>query len=137
MAMLQTRIILLTSCGKNSNECNSEECQINYGDGSFNELHLYLQMVSDDENETPNTSAPVTLKASSNELTEKCEVSLFHDIVPDVMSSKNAENICDELYVFLDTETLQICEKRRNFANCCNEQQVDQNDVQSICIPRK
>ena len=65
-----------------------------------------------DENETPTTGGPVTLKATSSKLTEKCEVQLIHEIVPDAASSKSAETICDKLYVFLDTEASQICEKK-------------------------
>ena len=61
-----------------SYESDNEECQINCGDESCDKLHLYLEMDSDDENET----------------------------VPDAASSKSAETICDELHVFLDTETL-------------------------------
>ena len=93
-----------------SYESDNEEGQINCGDESCDKLHLYLKMDSDDENETPTTGAPVTLKATSSELTEKCKVHLIHEIVPDAASSKSAETICDELYVFLDTETSQICE---------------------------
>ena len=95
-----------------SYESDYEEGQINCGDESCKELHLFLEMDSDDENETPTTGGPVTLKATSSELTEKCEVYLIHEIVPDATSSKSAETICDELYVFLDTETSQICEKK-------------------------
>ena len=95
-----------------SYESDNEEGQINCGDESCNELHLYLEMDSDDENETPTTGGPVTLKATSSELTENCEVQLIHEMVPDAVSSKSAETICDELYVFLDTETSQICEKK-------------------------
>ena len=95
-----------------SYESDNEEGQINCGDESCDEMHLYLEMDSDDENETPTTSGPVTLKATSSKLTEKCEVQLIHEIVPDATSSKSAETICDELYVCLDTETSQICEKK-------------------------
>ena len=93
-------------------ESDNEEGQINCSDESCNELHLYFEMDSDDENETPTTGGPVTLKATSSKLTEKCEVQLIHEIVPDAASSKSAETICDELYFFLDTETSQICEKK-------------------------
>ena len=72
-----------------SYESDNEEGQINCSDDSCDELHLYLEMDLDDENETPTTSgpdspSPVTLKATSSELTEKGEVHLFHEIVPDV-----------------------------------------------------
>ena len=52
------------------------------------------------------------MKATSRKLTEKCEVQLIHEIVPDAASSKSAGTICDEMYVLLDTETSQICEKK-------------------------
>ena len=38
-----------------SYESDNEEGQINYNDESCNEMHLYLEMDSDDENETPTT----------------------------------------------------------------------------------
>ena len=94
-----------------SYESDNEEGQINCGDESCDELHLYLEMGSDDESETATTSGPVTLNATSSELTEKSEVHLIHEVAPDATSSKRAETVCDELYVFLDTETSQICEK--------------------------
>ena len=59
-----------------SYESDNEEGQINCGDESCDELHLYLEMDSDDENETPTTGGPFTLKATSSELTEKCEVQI-------------------------------------------------------------
>ena len=76
-----------------SYESDYEEGQINCGEESCDKLHLYLEMDSDDENETPTTGGPVTLKATSSELTEKCEVQLIHEIVPDAASSKSAETI--------------------------------------------